>query len=356
MRLPADSSEVSESFLIETLNGLPSFQADPVQSTTMQSIGVGIGQLSSLILASLTCESGQRREVVVKLHAPIAEMHQIALDYGLYAAEVNFYRDLAPEIPMRLPEIYLAELDEDNGRVFLLMESFSNWRSPDQVVGATKEEVETAVDGLVTLASTYWNQPRLSEISWLNQFNAAAWDQIDSQLPDSVDEALRRLGNLAPASMESSARAIVPHANWFRHTASVGNQVLSHQDYRVENFFYSPEGEFAVIDWQLLKQSNPAFDLAYLLGSNIDTSLRREIEQDLLQRFHGGLVSKGVSDYSFDDLIADYRLSMIGVSFNVIIAGANVDESNERTARLIRAYADRVFDAIEEWDCVSLLP
>ena len=34
---------------------------------------------------------------------------------------------------------------------------------------------------------------------------------------------------------------------------------------------------------------------------------RHELERDLLRRYHDGIVRRGVSGYSFDDLLLDYR-------------------------------------------------
>jgi hypothetical protein len=43
----------------------------------------------------------------------------------------------------------------------------------------------------------------------------------------------------------------------------------------------------------------------FLMGYSPDD--RRKFERELLLTYHGGLSSRGVVCYSYDDLIADYR-------------------------------------------------
>ncbi|MEJ2238881.1 MAG: hypothetical protein P8X82_11340 [Gemmatimonadales bacterium] len=128
---PANRSEASSEWLIETLNRHLAFAQDPLESATLHHMGDGVGQLSTLIRADLSRASGTPTQVVVKLHTAVPEMHAIALRYGHYESEVNFYRYLADEIPMRTPEVFVAGLEPDTGHVAIIMESFNGWHSPN---------------------------------------------------------------------------------------------------------------------------------------------------------------------------------------------------------------------------------
>ena len=80
MHLPVDRSEVTETWLVETLATHPSFTADPIHSVKLTYLGDGLGQLSTLVLADLICDSGSKLQVVIKLHADVAAMHDIAME------------------------------------------------------------------------------------------------------------------------------------------------------------------------------------------------------------------------------------------------------------------------------------
>ncbi|HAF38815.1 MAG TPA: aminoglycoside phosphotransferase, partial [Gammaproteobacteria bacterium] len=77
---------------------------------------------------------------------------------------------------------------------------------------------------------------------------------------------------------------------------------IAHQDYRVENLMFGPEGsgEVMVIDWQGIGRGPGAYDLAYLLGGSMDVQLRRDNERDLVKAYHDQLVLSGITGYSFE--------------------------------------------------------
>ena len=119
--LPADRSEVTDAWLVDTLTTHPTFVADAITQIDLRQLGDGMGQLSTLVLADLECASGTRRQLVVKLHADVPAMHEIGLRYGHYASEIDFYTHLADEVPMRTPEVYVAQMDRTKERVLLIL-------------------------------------------------------------------------------------------------------------------------------------------------------------------------------------------------------------------------------------------
>ena len=355
-QLPADRSEVTERWLVSALASHPSFSADPIESASLQPLGDGSGQLSTLILADLGLHSGATRQLVVKLHANVPDMHELALRYEHYDSEVNFYRQMADAVPLRTPEIYAARIDRDTERVLLIMESFADWHLPDQIEGATLEEVTIATEQLAGLTATFWNAPVRERFPWLRTLKSKAYESLASDYVDNTKEAMERLHGALPRGAASAAHAIGASYPAVMEELCVGNQALSHWDYRVENLFYGPNGEFAVIDWQLMMFTNPATDLAYLLSSNIDVELRRRSEDELMARFLEGLARHGVPNYGRNDLERDLRKALLGVSCIPIIGGANFDLDNERSHALSEAIFSRMFQAIEDWEALKLLP
>ena len=61
--------------------------------------------------------------------------------------------------------------------------------------------------------------------------------------------------------------------------------------------------------WQSLGRGPGVYDLAYLLGGSVTLEVRRTHEDSFLHAYHDRLVAHGVADYSFEDLVADYRLA-----------------------------------------------
>ena len=48
-------------------------------------------------------------------------------------------------------------------------------------------------------------------------------------------------------------------------------------------------------------------DVAYFIGAGLEPDVRQPVEESLVRGYHEGLVSAGVSDYSWEDCWLGYR-------------------------------------------------
>jgi len=136
---------------------------------------------------------------------------------------------------------------------------------------------------------------------------------------------------------------------------STGTLTLTHYDYRIENlFFSSDESEVAVIDWQLLSSVKPSWDFAYLVGTNIDTDLRRTRQQEYIELYLKGLLERGI-DYSEAQLREDMKWTLLGLSVIPVIGGSNFDAENERSFELFKTIAVRHFETVADFDALSVI-
>lgn len=352
---PASRDEVTASWVRETLQPHPHFQGDPIRDVDLHDLGDGLGQLSSLTLAELTCGSGRRKQLVIKLHASVPEMHQVALAYGHYQSEVHFYAEMAPSVPMRTPDIYISAMDPACGRVVIVMEGFGTWHSPDQIVGASAEEVTIAVSALSGLAATYWNNPPIRAFPWLRSPDSPAYASLPQDYAACVPILLDRFERDWPGGSARPLKQIAGSYARIQQALLRRPQVVAHWDYRVENLFYGADGELAVIDWQLMRTDVPANDLAYLLACNVSAGLRRDIEADMMARYLAGLRERGVLDYQLTDLELDYRLALLSISAILVIGGANADIGNARSQQLFLTIGARLLAAIDDWQATDLI-
>ncbi|MEQ8861733.1 MAG: aminoglycoside phosphotransferase family protein [Pseudomonadales bacterium] len=352
---PACREAVTPDWVRETLADHPRFSLDPIRTVELTDLGDGLGQLSALTLAGLTCASGRRGQLVIKLHAPVPDMHQVALNYGHYENEVRFYAEMAQRVPMRTPEIYVSAMDPVHNRVVIVMEGFGAWHSPDQIAGATAREVSIAVGALAGLAATFWDAPPRETFPWLRAADSPAYASLPQDYAACLPGALERFESIWP---EGSARTLARIARGYgglREAVLTRTQVLSHWDYRVENLFFGTGGELAVIDWQLMCLDSPAHDLAYLLATNVETALRREIEAEMMALYLRRLRQHGVTGYGEAELIEDYRRALLSVSVITVIGGANADIENARSQALFARMGSRLLAAIDDWQATEVL-
>ena len=108
------------------------------------------------------------------------------------------------------------------------------------------------------------------------------------------------------------------------HELAAGPQTLTHGDFRLENMFFGGAGtdDFTVIDWQTSGLiGNGVYDVAYFMVSSVPTEVRRRIEREALQEYHGILCSMGARDLAFEDCWHRYRRNILGMLVPGVCAG-----------------------------------
>ena len=79
-----------------------------------------------------------------------------------------------------------------------------------------------------------------------------------------------------------------------------------------------------------------AFDIAYLLSGDVSPAMRRAWEMQLLNPNWGRLCWGGIGDYSFDECVRDYRLSLLLCLVYIVISIGGLNPANERGVNLFR--------------------
>jgi aminoglycoside phosphotransferase (APT) family kinase protein len=133
---------------------------------------------------------------------------------------------------------------------------------------------------------------------------------------------------------------------------------IVHGDFRIDNIFFGRQGgpyELAVIDWQSPNRGWGAYDLAYFMSGSMPPEQRRAGERAALERYHETLTGGGVRSYSFDELLADYRASLMVYLAIFVVNGATLERSNERAVQLFEVIFDRLNAAILDHDATTAL-
>ena len=69
---------------------------------------------------------------------------------------------------------------------------------------------------------------------------------------------------------------------------------LIHGDFRLDNLFFADDGSVAVVDWQLAMRAPGQTDLVYFCANNLIVSDRRELEDELIERYVDGVHAAGI--------------------------------------------------------------
>lgn len=289
--------------------------------------------------------------MVAKLPAGHAAARGVAVFQRWYEREARYYLELATDTPIRTPAAYLARFE--GARSLLLLEDLGGMRFADSLEGVALADVEAAVDALAAMHAAWWG--RIDAAKWLPVTTvnldhagpvqgafARAWDTRRELASDGVRATIDRAVEAYPALLQRIGS---------------GPRTLLHGDFRFDNLcFDAVVGDHAVLayDWQFACRGRGTYDLAYLLGLDLDPTVRREHEEALLRRYVGGLRTGGVEGYGLDEARRDYATSLL-LGFAVFTIGAAGPSTSERMDRVHRTGLARLGAAIEDQDA-SLLP
>lgn len=297
--------------------------------TRFDAVPVGTGQMADTVRFELTYDGpgAGPNAVVGKFASADEQSRATGLALRAYEIEVRFYREVAPRVAVRVPAMFLAEVDPSTGWFTVLMEDIADARQGDQIE-ACRPAVATAVlDEMAGLHAPCWEAPDLASLEWLNR-NTAETEQILSML----------VASLLPGFFERYADALAPE---HRHVCEVfannvtayvqgrrGPSTAVHGDFRLDNLLFQ-RGQIrpVVVDWQTLAWGTCAADVAYFVGGCLTVEDRRAHEHDLLVHYHEALCRRGVAGFGLGDLQASYRHETFAGVLMAIVASMMVQRT-----------------------------
>lgn len=245
--------------------------------------------------------------------APGAGPAQRAMEtaMGLFARERYVYAELASALPVRLPRCYYPG---NQGRQEpLLLEDLQALRAGDQVAGLGRADAERLTDVLAGLHAAFWetgppggDARRL--VSWADPTLGAMLTQL---VTSGVAALCQRYAGRAPDAILTAIQDTAPDWAAVLRRCAEGPQTFVHNDFRLDNIFFQPDGEPVVIDWQLAGRCRGTQDLAYLLSGSMPTDTLRDYWDVLLRRYHAGLAAAGVRGYDLQQCRFHYRQSLL---------------------------------------------
>ncbi|MEM8902460.1 MAG: phosphotransferase [Actinomycetota bacterium] len=359
MAVPLTPDEITPEWLAEALPA-DLLGGGTVTGVELSDIGEGTGIFGEIVRASLTVDGGSGPpSVVVKMACTEPANLEVAKVLGIYDRELAMFEHVLPDAPLRTPACHFAHRADD-GRFVLVLEDLSaEFEVGDQVVGATIEQAEAAIDAIAPLHARWWEHPDLASLEWLPSGDAPAYraavpgiyqaglpvleaEWTDRVSPEAVDVARR----LAPGFEELLLRA------------SQGPHTLIHTDTRLDNIFFARDGsgDVAFIDFQLALRGRGVADLVYLLGNSVPTGIAREHWERLLRGWLDRIADLGVAGYGFDEAVSHYRQSALYYLSGAMSLIGTFDSGNERGAAMTEAYTTRSLQHVVDIGAAAELP
>jgi len=223
--------------------------------------------------------------------------------------ELKFYREVASIIGSPPLVNCLAAVENGSSEVIVLEDLRATHDHPPWPIPPSREQSEAAIDALAHVHAACWKVSTFDNPHTVQSLTSMVGDIIKRISPfmDSFGDGLTADARQIYERVFSSS--LKP---WLRLTDPRALTII-HGDAHTWNFLFprSGSGLAYLIDWQLWHVDIGARDLAYFMALHWYPGRRRELELPLLRRYHEALLARGIVNYTFDDLLLDYRRCVV---------------------------------------------
>jgi thiamine kinase-like enzyme len=277
-------------------------------------------------------------------------------------SEEFFRRELAPQMQMApLVPVFVSYTDMVAQVSYAIMADFRETHAsapeplPENIDYA--RVYEPVIDVMADMHAHWWDHRRLDEEDMfklhggpLRMSSALNLDQIDQQ----VLQLRKEIANQRDWLMEDlNERQIQIFDTVLEHWPRIfgtrvsqkKNITLLHGDFHLWNLAFpikSTREPVYLLDWETFKRGLGAYDLAYLIVFTESREFKSS-EMRMMRRYHSRLISQGVSSYSWDEFLADYRISVMTCLFPALLWHLLFRDSHTNIEAAIEFY--------DRWNC-----
>ena len=314
----------------------------------------GSGQMGTTYRLDLSYDGlDGPRTLIAKLAGEDEELR--ALVAPGYAAEVGFYSTLAPRLNVRTPRSWYGAITNDHTRFTLLLEDMFPSTPGTQAEGCTVEQAAASLRNLVGLHASWWDDPKLRDMDFLMRPDAGTATMMAQVMTQACDKFIERYAaDLAPEDGETLRRVCTVIERWQATESSPFS--LIHGDYRLDNLLFDPvTGEVTTVDWQSAGIGPPLRDVAYFLGTSLESEDRAVHEEPLVRSYHSALLESGVHTYTLDECWNDYRIGQLQGPMMTVIGCIHAGpKRTEQSDTMFIAMARRSCAAVRDLGSLDL--
>ena len=239
----------------------------------------------------------------------------------VYELEVRFYRDLAPNMHVRVPRCFYAGTDGARKQAIVLLEDldargahFCRVQQP-----LTLAQAQAQLSLLAACHARWWDSPSFDadgELAWVKALDPLPEGEAGTyqrgQLRPEVYAHYMGLPRGAAVSRCFHDRGRMERAmERLRVIDRKGPVCLLHGDAHLGNAYFDVDGAAGLVDWQTVYKGPWAHDVSYFMVSALDVLDRRAWERSLLEHYLEQLRRAGVAPPAIGDAWDNYRAQVV---------------------------------------------
>lgn len=339
LRLPVQAQGLTAEWFTAAL--APAHPGTVVESAQVVEIMPGT---STKIRVALRCNETGRAHglpptVIVKGGF---EPHSAQLGF-MYAAEMRFYRDLLPRMPMNAPRCWFAASDSSSHQSLVVIEDlvprgvrFCRVQQPH-----SWSEAEAFLDAMARWHACWWGHPALAdgaELGWVGRtFDEFGWMYANRYLQPAVWEHWMQAPRAQAVAAGLRSRERMQAAlQALESTRAAAADTLVHGDTHPGNLYLEADGTPGFLDAQV-RRSPWVQDVAYHITASLDLADRPRWEEALLAHYLRCLARHGVAEPpSFEQAWDAYRNELVYGLFIFLINETAFQGEATNTAYAVR--------------------
>ena len=365
IELPATTKDITVEWLNEALHENGFLGDTDIISIKHEVIGIGEGMISDIARISLSYNNASKQlptTIVAKLPLASGPTHTRAIEAGVYPREIQFYKEIIPSSPIRTPTCYFSDMDPENEKFVLLLEDCAKYSQPGYGLnGINYAQAKAITLAIAEFHARWWDDTKLSTYSMLRSptDTVSEWEIDFFRTSWEMCSAREDFKQYLPEGGFDVSKLLYEKYHLLKDNNPDDKLTIIHSDLKAENVFIDDTNEeqpVIVYDWALAIVWRGVADISFLLGTSVDTDLRRNIEKDLIQQYYSRLIECGVKRYSFDECSTDYLKGYLYFTTNPLALFSLGDRSSARGNQRAIQGIERWFSAIIDNDAISLLP
>ena len=272
-------------------------------------------------------------------------------------SEVTYYtRDYVDVPHAPVLRCYDAAYSEELGRYHMLLEDVSETHTEAAYKDPSLKYGLVLAEGLAVLHARWWGEKRLAEAGAVIHSASHIRQFVEIAAPGVEHITSRFAGELQPEWPALLDEIYTNHPQaMIRRTEDPNGFTIIHGDAGRGNILVPRRGErpLYLIDRQPFNWSLTVwlgvYDLAYAVILDWEIEARRQVEIPLLERYHQALQENGVQDYTWEQLLYDYKLcAVMGVYIATEYCRGGV---NEPWVRVWLPMLQRALTACDDLGC-----